>query len=215
MLDEMGEAMPEVKTVLVDERDLFMAHEIQQTQGQKVLVVIGAAHKPGIAKRLGTPIPPEEVTPVTQVPPRSLASKALPWILPLIVLGLFVFGFTRGDTEALKEAALAWVLANGLLSALGGIVALGHPLTVIAAFIAAPITSLNPAVGAGMVTALVQVWMAPPKVKDMERASEDILEVKGWWRNRLIRVLLVFVLTNLGSSIGTFVALGFFKDLLG
>ena len=214
MLDEMGEAMPEVKGVLVDERDTYMSHEIQQAPGEKIVVVIGAAHKPGITAKLPQPVSAEEVAQMVVVPPKSTWGKVLPWVLPLIVLGLFVFGFTRGDTEALKDAALAWVLANGLLSALGTLLALGHPLTIIAAFIAAPITSLNPTVGAGMVTALVQVWVAPPKVRDMERAGDDIMETKGWWTNRLTRVLLVFVFSSIGSSVGTFVALGFFKDLL-
>lgn len=213
MLDELGEAMPEVKDVLVDERDTFMAREIRQASPGKIVVVIGAAHKPGISRKVAEPVDADAVAAITEVPDRSLISKALPWILPMIVIGLFAYGFTQSDPEAIKQAALAWVLANGLLSALGAAIALGHPLTVITAFVAAPITSLNPTIGAGMFTALVQTFVSPPRVRDMERAGDDILEIKGWWTNRLTRVLLVFVFSSIGSSIGTFVALPFFRSL--
>jgi pheromone shutdown protein TraB len=96
---------------------------------------------------------------------------------------------------------------------LGALLALGHPLTVISAFIAAPITSLNPTIGAGFVTGLVQTFVAAPTVGDMARVGDDLTTIKGWWRNRLARVLLVFLFSSLGSSIGTFVALGWLKDI--
>ncbi|MDH3998271.1 MAG: TraB family protein, partial [Desulfuromonadales bacterium] len=113
----------------------------------------------------------------------------------------------------LTNAAIAWVLANGLLSALGALIALGHPLTIIAAFIAAPITSLNPTIGAGFVTGIVQAFIAPPQVKDMEQVADDIAKLSGWWRNRLTRVLLVFLFSSFGSALGTMVAFGWLKDL--
>ncbi len=214
ILDEMGEVLPSVKGVLVDERDTFMAHQIQQAQGKKVLVVIGAAHKPGITRQLPEGIRHETIEAINHVPAPSMLSRVLPWLIPAIVVGMFAYGFSRGNLDGVREAAVAWVLANGLLSALGALIALGHPLTILAAFIAAPITSLNPTVGAGMVTAFVQVWMSPPQVRDMERVGDDIMIWQGWWRNKLARVFLVFILSSIGSSIGTFVAFGFFKNLL-
>lgn len=214
ILDEMGDVLPDVKTVLVDERDTYMAHQIQQAKGEKVIVIIGAAHKPGITKKLSTPIGDDTIKEISTVPPKSVISKVLPWILPLIIIGLFVYGFTQGDIENFKKAAVAWVLANGILSALGTLIALGHPLTIITAFIAAPITSLNPTVGAGMVTAFVQTIVASPRVKDFEHIGDDILELKGWWTNRLARIILVFFLSSLGSAAGTFVALRWLKDLI-
>lgn len=214
VLDELGDFMPEVKTALVDERDTFMAHQIQQAAGEKVAVVIGAAHKPGILRKLHEPIAQEAIDSITTIPPKSVVSKIIPWLIPAIVIGLFVWGFWRGDTSKAQEAAVAWVLANGILCALGAIIARAHPLTVIASFIAAPITSLNPTVGAGMVAALVQVWVASPQVRDMERVGDDILDWRGWWRNSLARLLLVFFFTSLGSAIGTFVAFGWLKNLI-
>jgi pheromone shutdown protein TraB len=180
-----------------------------------VVAVVGAAHVPGILERFSLPVPDrEELQSISTVPPRSLLSRALPWLIPAIVVGVFGYGFVEGDWQTLKEAALAWILANGLLSALGAALALGHPATIVAAFIAAPITSLNPTIGAGMVTALVQTWIRPPSVRDMENLSDDVAELRGWWRNKLARVLLVFFLSSLGSSIGTFAAFGWLKDLI-
>jgi len=213
MLDEMSEVLPTVKTILVDERDTFMAHHIRQSPGNKVVAIFGAAHMPGILKKLGQEITAEEIDELSVIPQKTTLSKLLPWLIPAVVVGLFVYGFMVGNTEQLASAAVAWVLANGVLSALGALIALGHPLTILAAFIAAPITSLNPTIGAGFVTGIVQAFMAPPKVKDLENVSEDIAGISGWWRNRLTRVLLVFFFSSLGSAIGTFVAFGWLKDL--
>ena len=213
MLDEMADVLPTVKTILVDERDSYMAHHISQAPGQKIVAIVGAAHMPGILKKLGQTFTREEIDELSVVPEKTALSKTLPWLVPAVVMGLFVLGFMTGDRQQLADAAVAWVLANGVLSALGALIALGHPLTILAAFVAAPITSLNPTIGAGFVTALVQAFVAPPHVKDMEHVSEDIAKLNGWWRNRLTRVLLVFVLSSLGSAIGTLVAFGWLKDL--
>jgi len=213
MLDEMAQVLPTVKTILVDERDTFMSHNIRKAPGKKIVAIVGAAHLPGILKKLEHSFSPEEIKELAVVPPKSGVSKVLPWLIPAIVVGLFVAGFMAGDTRQLAEAAIAWILANGLLSALGALLALGHPLTILAAFIAAPITSLNPTIGAGFITGLVQAIVSPPQVKDMEQVSEDIARWSGWWHNRLTRVLLVFFLSSLGSAIGTFVAFGWLKNL--
>lgn len=213
MLDEMADVLPTVKTILVDERDTYMAHYISQAPGEKIVAIVGAAHMPGILKKLGQTFSSEEIDELCVIPAKNRLSKILPWLIPAIVVGLFIVGFMAGNTQQLADAAVAWILANGVLSALGTIVAMGHPLTILAAFVAAPITSLNPTIGAGFVTGLVQAFVAPPQVKDMEHVSEDIAKLSGWWRNRLTRVLLVFLFSSLGSAIGTIVAFGWLKDL--
>ena len=213
MLDEMSDVLPTVKTILVDERDTYMAHHIRQAPGERIVAIVGAAHMPGILKKLGQTFTVEEINELSIIPEKTRLSKSLPWLIPAIVVGLFIAGFMTGNTQQLADAAVAWILANGVLSALGAMIALGHPLTILAAFIAAPITSLNPTIGAGFVTGLVQAYVAPPKVSDMEKVSEDIAKLSGWWRNRLTRVLLVFFLSSLGSAIGTMVAFGWLKDL--
>ncbi|WP_321370519.1 TraB/GumN family protein [uncultured Desulfuromusa sp.] len=214
MLDEMGKLLPSVKQILVDERDTYMAYHIRNAPGEKVLAVVGAAHLPGIIRLLqGEEISSEVITDISIVPPKTTLSKLIPWLIPGIVIILFIGGFFFGNRDQLANVATAWVLANGLFSALGALLALGHPATVLSAFIAAPITSLNPTIGAGFVTGLVQSFVAAPTVRDMENVGEDLTTFKGWWQNRLARVLLVFLFSSIGSSIGTFVALGWLKNL--
>jgi pheromone shutdown-related protein TraB len=215
MLEEMGKLLPSVKKILVDERDTYMAYHIRNAPGEKILAVVGAAHLPGIIQQLqGAEISSETIAEISSIPPKTTMSKIIPWLLPAIVVVLFVGGFFFGNRDQLANAAAAWVLANGLLSALGTLLALGHPITVVTAFIAAPLTSLNPTIGAGFVTGTVQAFVAPPTVRDMEHVGDDLLTLKGWWQNRLARVLLVFLFSSIGSAIGTFVALGWLKDLL-
>lgn len=213
MLDEMSDILPTVKTILVDERDTYMAHHIRQSPGKKIVAVVGAAHLPGILKKIGRDFAREEIDELDVVPEKTRFSKVLPWLIPAVVVGLFVYGFMAGNTDQLASAAVAWILANGILSALGALAALGHPLTILAAFVAAPITSLNPTIGAGFITGLVQALVAPPHVRDFESVAEDIASMRGWWRNRLTRVLLVFLLSSLGSAAGTMVAFGWLKNL--
>lgn len=213
MLEEMGELLPSVKTILVDERDTYMAHFIKQAPGEKIVAIVGAAHLPGIKLKLKQNISAEDISELSMIPAKPMISKVLPWLIPGVVLALFVAGFFLGDRDRFAEAAIAWVLANGLLSAAGTIIALGHPLTVVTAFIAAPITSLNPTIGAGMVTSLVQAMVAAPTVGDLENVGDDLASLRGWWKNKTTRVLLVFFFSSIGSAIGTFVAFGWLKDL--
>jgi len=214
MLDEMGDILPSMKTVLVDERDQYMAEHLRQAPGKRLVAVVGAAHIPGIRRRLAEEGDPACIAELSKIPPKPTFSRVLPWIIPAVVIGLFIVGFLFGDRSRLTEAALAWMLANGLLSAAGALLALGHPLTIVTAFVAAPITSLNPTIGAGFVTGLVQAMIAGPTVRDLEEAGKDIATARGWWSNRLTRVLLVFFFSSLGSSIGTLVAFSWLKNLI-
>ena len=214
MLDEMAEFLPSVKRILVDERDTYMADKIRKAPGKKIMAVVGAAHIPGITRQIHEEIDPDTIAEISTIPQKSSFSKLVPWMIPAVVVLLFVVGFLSGNTDKMADAAIAWVLANGLLSALGALIALGHPLTILSAFVAAPLTSLNPTIGAGFVTGLVQASLVQPQVRDLEKVGEDISTTSGWWRNRLTRVLLVFLLSSLGSAIGTLVAFGWLKNLL-
>ena len=214
MLDELGTLLPTVKAILVDERDTFMAHNIRQAEGSKIVAVVGAAHVPGMSRKLLQNTSNEEIAQLSTIPEKKAFSKIIPWLIPAVVILLFVIGFFAGDRQVLAEAALAWILANGLLSAAGALLALAHPMTIVVAFVAAPITSLNPTIGAGFVTGLAQAFLSPPQVRDMQSMADDIAVPSGWWRNRLTRVLLVFFFSSLGSAIGTVVAFGWLKNLL-
>jgi pheromone shutdown-related protein TraB len=214
MLEEMGTILPSVKTILVDERDTFMADRIRNAPGQKVVAVVGAAHLPGIERQLQTAADPRVIAEISSVPAESRWSKLLPWLIPGAVVALFVAGFFVGDWSKLADAAIAWVLLTGGLCALGTAIAFGHPLTIIAGFIAAPITTLHPALGAGMFTGIVQAFVAAPTVADLERVGDDVATLGGWWRNRTIRVLLVFFFSSLGASAGMLLALRWVAGLI-
>jgi pheromone shutdown-related protein TraB len=214
LLDELAQVLPTVKTILVDERDLYMANEIRHAPGERIVAVVGAAHLPGISARLAAPSPPpEEIAELSIIPEPGKFGKLMQWLIPAVVVGIFVAGFFAGDMSKLSNAAFAWVLTTGSLSALATAAALAHPLTILSAFVAAPITTLHPAIGVGFVTGLVQAYFAAPKVSDMERAGEDITTVRGWWSNRMTRVLLVFFLSNLGAALGVLLAFHWLKEL--
>lgn len=196
---------------LIDERDRYMAAKLRQEtrtkQHRHVLAVVGAGHLRGIAHYLNTDATPAPhvVTELEQLPPPSVWPKRIPWLIVALVLLGFALGFARSPALGWDMVA-DWVLINGGLAALGTLLALGHPLTIISAFLAAPLTSLNPTVGAGMVTAVVETYLRKPSVGDFSQLRRDTTTLGGWWRNRVTRVLLVFLLSTLGSAIGTYVA---------
>ena len=212
MLEEMAEVLPQAKITLVDERDRWMAHHIAAAPGEKVVAVVGAAHVPGIIRYLETGMP-IDISGLEIIPEKPVYSKVVPWIIPAIVAALFIGGFFFSDRTQVYEAATAWILANGILSATGAALAFAHPFTILSAFVAAPLTSLNPTIGAGFVTALVQAYFSAPTVADMESVADDVVNLRGWWHNRVTRVILVFFFSSLGSTLGTFVAFGWLKNL--
>ncbi len=204
LMDEMGDALPDVKKVLIDERDIYLAEKIRTSPGKKIVAVVGAGHVEGILRHL-----PEDnsatMTDLQTIPPVSGSFKLLGWAIPLIIIGsLIAIGWQKGASVA-GANLLYWVLANGIPSAIGAILAMAHPLTTIGAFAAAPLTSLTPVIGAGYVTAFIQVMTTPPVVREFETVGEDMVHLTRWWKNKLLRVFLVFILTGLGSAIGTWV----------
>ena len=142
---------------------------------------------------------------ISSFPPVSSAFKALGWSIPLLIIGsLVAIGILKGSGAA-GANLLYWILANGIPTAIGAMLAWGHPYTIATAFVAAPLTSLTPVIGAGYVTAFVQVLVRPPLVREFETVGEDMATVAGWWKNKLLRVFLAFLLPGLGSMIGTWV----------
>ncbi|MGB0910852.1 MAG: TraB family protein, partial [Nitrospirales bacterium] len=204
MMEELGKEVPTLKSVLIDERDRYLAKKIQDAKGEKVVAVIGAGHMPGIQRTLKAQqsVNLEELD---VIPPVSGAWKWVGWSIPAIIVGSIIYiGFQQGAMAA-GENAIFWILANGIPSALGGILAMAHPLTIMTAFASAPFTSLTPVVGVGYVTAFVQAYIQPPLVSEFQSVAEDIAIPKRWWRSRLLRVFLAFLLPTIGSIIGTYV----------
>ena len=195
--------------VLIDERDRFLAANILKTKGNKVLAVLGAGHLPGVSKHMSLMASGEEssdISGIAAVEKPGKKAKILGYIIPIIVICVIAAGFYFGGVKTGKAMLGSWVFWNGFLSALGTLLAGGHILTVLTAFVAAPITSLCPLVGAGMVTALVQAFVCKPKVSDMENLQDDVVNIKHIYKNRILRLLMVFLFSTIGSSIGTFVA---------
>lgn len=204
LMAEVGKEMPEVRTVLIDERDRYLTKKIREAPGSRIVAVVGAGHVPGIIRNWKQDFSIDELE---IVPPKGRMGKIIAWGIPLAIAAMIAFGFASGGSQGGSEMLFWWVGANAILAALGAAVALAHPLTIISAAVAAPFTSLNPLVAAGWVAGLVEVFLGKPKVKDFESLSQDITTVKGFWHNKITRILLVVVFTNLGSSIGTFVAI--------
>ena len=203
IMEEMAQSFPGVKQRLIDERDLYLAHTIQEAPGRSVVAVVGAGHVKGILDALGKPI---DVAPLLTLPPRSKLPLVLKWLIPLLIVLLLTIGFFKGGTQHSIESISIWILVNGVFSALGVSLALAHPLTILSAFVAAPLTSLNPTIAAGWVSGLVQAWVKKPKVADLESLPQALGSIRLFWLNPVCRILLVVLLANLGSSFGTFVA---------
>ena len=208
MMDELGKAMPILKRVLIDERDSYLAEKMKRAGGKKIVSVVGAGHVNGIITHLNNKnsINLEEIE---QIPSSKPVTKIIGWGIPVIIVAsIFYIGYAKGLSEA-GDNAIFWILANGIPSAIGAIIALAHPLTILTAFVAAPITSLSPLIGAGYVAAFIQAYFKPPVVKEFQNVMSDFNHITKWWKNRLLKVFLVFILTSLGSVLGTYV--GFFE----
>lgn len=205
VLKLLADEFPNLKSTLIDERDQFLAQKIRDAAGKRVVAVVGAGHVPGIVAKISQPA---DLKALEEIPAPSNLPRLLKWGLPMVILGLFVYGFQQGGAEESLGSLYIWILINGALAALGASIALGHPLTIVSAFLAAPLTSLNPMVAAGWVAGLVQCFAKKPTVRDLESLPDEIGSVKGFWMNPVSRILLVVVLSNVGSSLGTFISGG-------
>lgn len=204
LLSEIGEALPEVRKILIDERDQYLAEKIRNAPGKRIVAVVGAGHVPGIQRYWDQPVVTEALE---TVPPPGKLLILMKWGLPIMIIGLVALGFGMAGKEAGGQMIKWWILANAVLAGLGAVAALAHPLTVLSAVVAAPITSLNPMIAAGWVSGLVETFLGHPKVRDFEHLPQDIVSLKGFWKNKITRILLVVAFTNIGSSLGTFVAI--------
>jgi pheromone shutdown-related protein TraB len=202
IMAEFAEKFPQIKRRLIDERDVYLAQKIRSSQAQRIVAVVGAGHVEGISRQIQQD---HNLTDLEQLPARSIVPTLLAWSLPLLLVGLMVYGFVKGDPRAASNIWI-WVLATGSLSAAGAAGAMGHPLAVLSAFVAAPFTALHPLVAAGWVSGLVQAWVRRPTVDDFEDLPNSISSFRGFWTNPVSKVLLVTALTNLGGTIGFGVA---------
>ncbi len=215
---------------LIRERDRYMAASLRQHAAasaalpQRVLVIVGAGHLEGLARQLrgedagpsgagavsADPetfqrAPADELALLSAEPPASQWGRWIGYAFIALILGGFVWAFSKGQQVGV-EAVLIWVLSTGIGGALGCLLARGHPLSILAAFVASPITPLHPALASGMVSAAVELWVRKPVVGDFQALREDISTWQGWFRNRVSRTFLVFFLTNLGTALAVYLA---------
>ena len=202
---EFASDSPELYESVIAERDRYMAARLRECHGpaREVLAVVGAGHLQGLARHLREEVRPAEVI---REELEALPKKSdIPWFtiaLSVFVLGGFAWGFWRGGLDVGSDLLLQWVLATGVLGAIGCAIAGGHPLSILVAFIASPITPLHPALASGTLSALTEAWLRKPTYADFMALRDDVQHWRGWWRNRVARVLLNFFLTSLGTAIG-------------
>ena len=219
MTEEFARVAPSVKTALIDERDEYMASHIgeQRARGGGLVAVVGAGHLPGIKARLLSNVPPPERRAELDLPPpkRVTVGTVVGWLIPLAIVAFFVYLALTGRFSELRDQALAFVLITGGLSALGCALALGHPVAILVAFVAAPIGVLHPLLATGWFSGLAQAWVRKPTVADFE-AIKRIQTLKGFWTNGVVRILMVAALTNLGAMASTAIIIPrFFQALAG
>jgi len=198
-LNELSKLAPSFKSVLVNERDQYMAEKIKTATGNKVVAVLGFGHIAGIKKELYID---HVLTQLTEITPSSRVIKIIAWAIPALLLLVIASTFTV-DRQTGVNQLTSWIAWTGSLSALGALIALGHPLSILTAFIASPITSLLPSpFSAGLLAGTSEVLIKKPQVQDFENMSEEIYSLKGFWRNKVTHILLVAVLASIGSNIG-------------
>ncbi|MBT7522682.1 MAG: TraB/GumN family protein [Nitrospina sp.] len=210
VIEEFGDSLPQIKKVLIDERDEFMTGKLSmltklENPPKNILAIVGAGHLVGMVPNFDKPPNQLQMNELTKKSPPNRIGYFIGWGICVLILSMFYVGYQQSP-ELGWSLVVTWVLINGGFSALGAALALAHPVSVLAAFFAAPLTSLNPTIGAGMVVGLVESYLRKPKVADFERLKDDISSFPMWWKNGVARVLLVFFFANVGSAFGTYVA---------
>jgi pheromone shutdown-related protein TraB len=212
MMAELADFLPSVKEVLIDERDRFLASRIFVAEESLVVAVVGAGHLDGIEawlRKLDSGDVSSDTSEIEVSPPPSKAGKIAGWTIPVLIVGLIVIGFFKSGTEASLALLVRWVLLNGSLAALGSALCFAHPLTILVSFFAAPIATLNPFVGVGLFAGLAEAYLRKPRVSDLEHLANDVTSVKGFYTNRVTKILLIFFVSSIGGMIGNFIALPF------
>ncbi|MDR2149596.1 MAG: TraB/GumN family protein [Spirochaetaceae bacterium] len=213
MMHELAEYLPPVKDTLIDERDRYLAAQIWNSvpagSGGCQIAVVGAGHLLGIRAHLEKIAGGEksDVSDLTTIPPPSFIAKCAGALVPaliiiLIAAGFFVSGFTVSLTMLVR-----WILWNGSLAAVGTLLALGHPLSILISFLGAPLATINPFIGVGLFSGITEATVRPPRVDDAQKIASDLTSIKGIYRNRITKALLVFFLSSIGGAIGNIISI--------
>ncbi len=202
VMSSMKKQFPKIGEILIRERDQFLASKIRSAPGRKVVAVLGGAHVPGIKEEI---FKEQDLGAISVVPPKNKFAKIAGWIIPIAILALITYAFAVNIQTGLRQLSV-WVLWTGVLAAGFTALSLGHPLSILTSFLAAPLTTIHPLLACGWFTGLVEAWIKKPTVQDVQNISADIFSFKGFFRNRFLKILLVVIMANIGASIGTFIA---------
>jgi pheromone shutdown-related protein TraB len=212
MVAELARELPEIKKPLIDERDQYLMSGVEKTEGKKIVVVVGAAHVPGMRENLGKPV---DRARLEALPPPSRLMQALQWLFPAAIILSLVYGIYDRQGSSVQDLLTAWILPTSLMCLAFTAVSGARLLSLLTAALAAPITTLIPVIGAGMVVGLVEAWLRKPTVDDCERINNDVQSWRGIYRNPVTRVLLVAVASTMGAAIGAWIGLSWVVSLLG
>ena len=202
---------PKIAEILISERDQYLAYKIKEAPGKKVVAVLGAAHVPGVREEI---FKTQDIVELSAVPVKYPLSRVIPWAIPMIIIGLLIYSFIVNIATGMRQLS-SWALWNGLLAAAFTALSFGHPLSILTSLVAAPFTSLNPLIACGWLTGLVEATIRRPTVQDINNIPRDIFSSKYFFKNRFLKVLLIVIMANIGSSIGSFVAgLDIIKNLI-
>ena len=209
---EMRQQFPKIAAILISERDQYLAYKIKEAPGNKVVAVLGGAHVPGVKEEI---FKTQDINKLSKVPTKSSVSRIVAWAIPIVIIGLIIYSFVMNIETGIHQLS-AWVLWTGVLAALFTAISFGHPLSILTSLVAAPFTTLNPLIACGWLTGLVEATIRKPVVKDINNIPEDIRTLKGFFKNRFLKVILIVIMANIGSSVGSFIAgLGIVKSLFG
>jgi pheromone shutdown-related protein TraB len=212
LMKELGKKMPSIKKVLVDERDEYIAQMIRLTPGKKIVAVVGAGHLEGIEKII-TEKKQINLAKLNEIPKKNNYIGLLKYVIPIAFIAFLIYVTAKHGLDQTFNALIIWTIVNFVCSSIGAIIARAHPLTIIGAGLSAPIASLNPLIATGWIAALIQGKINPPRVIDFEEMSK-IKGIRGYYNNRVTHLLIVTMLVNLGSTIGTFLAVPFLASLI-
>ena len=210
MMDMFAKEVPDVYTPLIDERDKYLCAKMREAEGRTIVAVVGAGHVNGIKKYFETAI---DTNSLDVLPPPSLVWKIVKWLIPAVILGGLVYGGISHGSGAFMELLRAWILPNSVFCFLGAILALARPWTILASIFVSPLTSTTPVIGAGIVLGLLEAWLRKPTVADCE-ALVHVHTLKDFYKNPVTHILIVCVLTTIGSALGAWIGIAAIATIL-
>ncbi|MDR1571538.1 MAG: TraB/GumN family protein [Clostridiales Family XIII bacterium] len=201
-MGDIHRQFPKISGILIGERDQYLANMIKNAPGRKVVAVLGGAHVPGVKSEL---FKEQDMAAISEVPPASPIGRVLPWLLPAALVALIAYAFFQSASVGFEQIR-TWLVWTSALAAIFTALALGHPLTVLTSLVVAPFTAIHPLLACGWFSGLVEAYIRRPTVDDIETVPEVILSLKGFFRNRFLRIILIVIMANTGTMIGNIVA---------